>query len=149
MYSAEIAQKRLTSLVDAVRKGPMPAFDPEPHPIEACEEAEKRLSAIFHPEKGLLRALTPAEQRWIMAEVVLCKADFRYWATRYAKIKTKEQTLSRIAFLESQIIILDDIARLEKAAVEGETGDGVLVAVLKARQLGACLSPKTRVLTAA
>jgi hypothetical protein len=137
MYHPEIARKRLDRLVDLVRKRTDPLFEPRISEIKEIDGWIARLEGVFDSEKGLKRALSEAEQRFILNEVTISKADFSYWAARYPRIKTKEQTLSRIVLLESQEIILERVAAAELAAVSRETGDGILLAILKARQLGA------------
>lgn len=74
--------------------------------------------------------LTPEEIRWIRNERAMCRADFLYWATRYAFIIDFTGQLARFNPNLAQQIILDIFSQME-----GE-GIAILVQVLKARQLG-------------
>ena len=137
MYSPVIAEKRLNRVVDAVREAD-PSFDPEPTPQEEARARMTQLQGLCEEGGALLRPLRPEEERWILNELVLSKASFEYWATRYTLIKTKDTTSTPLfPLFESQAIILDRIGKIEEQCHSGERLDGILVAILKARQLGA------------
>lgn len=86
----------------------------------------------------MTRPLSTVEERWILNELVLSKASFEYWATRYTRIKTKDaESASLYPLFESQEIIISKIGKIEDQCHRGERLDGVLIAILKARQLGA------------
>ena len=109
----------------------------DPRPEGRAEDLRTALAALWDPKKGLSRALTPEEEAFILYELTRSKVDFRFWLERYAYIKTKEQTLSRIRLFESQEVMFGRMATSELDAVEGRSGDGVMLLILKARQLGA------------
>ena len=96
-------------------------------------------------------SLTKEEQEFILNERTLAIFDYRYHAERYHFILLDSGGLGLFSFWASQEIVLRHIAELEEALYEaierGDPIDGILIALHKARQLGACLSPETRVLT--
>lgn len=101
-------------------------------------------------------SLTKEEQEFIRNERTMAIFDYRYHAERYHFILLdpvggKGGGLGLFSFWTSQELVLRHIAELEEALYEaierGDPVDGILVALHKARQLGACLSPETRVLT--
>ena len=79
---------------------------------------------------SLIRSFTPAEQRWIQNETILCSLDFRYWFDNYAKIKNKENVPSHIRLNLAQQIMLDIWGEMEEEEI------AIMVQILKARQLG-------------
>jgi hypothetical protein len=84
-------------------------------------------------EKGsyyLERAFTPAEQRWIDNERVLCTLDFRYWAANYARIINKEGQIVPFRIRDAQTVMLDIWGEMEEEEI------AIMVQILKARQLG-------------
>lgn len=137
MYHKEVARKRLERMVGEIRKGPDPGFDPKETPEREVWGRVEEIAALKNEKGELKRALNAAEERFLLNELVMSKADFEYWATRFVRIKTKDAMLEPMRFFESQRIILDKIAEVERQADSGERGDGVVVAILKARQLGA------------
>jgi hypothetical protein len=137
MYSQTVAAQRLVKITDLIREAD-PTFAPQPTPVELAWERSDALEKLVDDKGNLARPLKPEEERWILNELVLSKASFEYWATRYVQIKTKEAESSRLfPLFESQAIILDRIGKIEEQCVAGERLDGILVAILKARQLGA------------
>lgn len=83
------------------------------------------------------RQLTEEEAAFIQNELLLTKIDYRYWAERYSFISIEGSGLARLTpFWESQELILHELARLELEAFLGQRLDGLLIALLKARQLG-------------
>lgn len=137
MYDSQVISVRLSRLADAIRQND-PMFEFQDIPVDVCVETSTRIEAKFDPKEGkLLKQLTKEDEAFMRHELARCKVDYRYWATRYAYIKTKGQEKRRIAFWESQELILKAIAKAEREALAGKTGDGVMLALLKARQLGA------------
>ena len=137
MYSSEVSERRLASMVDAVRVAD-PSFDPQPSSQEESAGRNAELQALMGEDGAMHRPLNTEEERWILGELTLSKASFEYWATRYVLIKTKEvEKTTMFPLLESQEIILRRIGQIEQQCNSGERLDGVLVAILKARQLGA------------
>jgi hypothetical protein len=137
LYSPIVTEVRLNKVVDAIRQAD-PTFEPVETPQEEAKARTAALQQIQGEDGALLRPLKPEEERWILNELVMSKASFEYWATRYTLIKTKEASSTPLfPLFESQAIILDRIGKIEEKCVSGERLDGILVAILKARQLGA------------
>lgn len=83
------------------------------------------------------RALTPDESTFIAHERLLATLDFRYWAERYAVVAKETQDAEPLFPLwASQTLALDRIGALELSRHEHAHPDGILVNILKARQLG-------------
>jgi hypothetical protein len=81
--------------------------------------------------------LTPDESDFILHERLLSTVDFRYWAERYAVIvKESGDAESLFPLWESQELFLARVAQLEHERFEQQHPDGILINVLKARQLG-------------
>lgn len=137
MYNQRVIQSRLNKLAEAIRLGIDPIFEFTDFSIPEVEEWNDRLDPIYDKEAGTLsRGLSPEEESHIRHELSRCKADFLYWATRYAFLKDKNQSLIRFNPTAVQTLLIERIGNTELAALQGKTGDGILLAVLKARQLG-------------
>jgi len=80
--------------------------------------------------------------RWIQNEQILCSVDEHYWATRYAFITDEKSEIFQFNPRVSQEIFFEMVAYFEDLEVAIE------IFCLKARQVGLCLHPDTRVLTA-
>lgn len=137
MYDPGISRRRLDRLVETVRERTDRDFEPRIYSIPEVDRWYQHLETLYDPKKGLTRGLRPDEERFVLNEILISKADAKYWVLRYPKIKTKEARLDRVQLLESQEIIFDRLARAEREAMTGESGDGILLLILKARQLGA------------
>jgi len=128
------------------------AFDVElwEYTLPQVEEWVQRLDALWDPEtETQRRPFKPDEAAFVANERLMGKAGFEYWAERYATISSGGAGLMKLRFWDSQRLILDRIGTIEREArALGADADGVLINVLKARQLGCCLHPATRVLTA-
>ena len=132
MYSPRVVAANLAKLEEAFR------VTLAPHTPDECAEMEARLRDAVDDDGQPQRALTKAEQSFVRDELLLCKADFAYWATRWMKITSKQGMVQPLfPLLDSQQFVLDKIAELEEAAYDGARHDGILVIVLKAaRQVG-------------
>lgn len=88
-------------------------------------------------------SLTKEEQEFILNERTLAIFDYRYHAERYHFILLDSGGLGLFSFWASQEIVLRHIAELEEALYEaierGDPVDGILIALHKARQLGASM----------
>lgn len=129
MYHPSLIQRRLQQQIDVVRLT-TPTFEPMPLDIGRARQWAEHLGdapRILHPE----------EIEHVTSELLLCKSDFRYWAERYGFIKGKQGERELFTFMESQEIILRKVAELEGQAYRKERTDGILIQILKARQLGA------------
>lgn len=100
------------------------------HSIAAVQEANEQIAELIDAKGELIRPLTDEEQRWIMNERAICRADFVYWATRYAYIKDWTGDYILFAPNIAQKIVLDVLSGLEGRGV------AMLLLVHKARQLG-------------
>jgi hypothetical protein len=90
----------------------------------------------------LSRDLNMDEKAFIRNEQLLCMIDFRYWLQRYASLLMDQGGLGSFAEpWESQEILLRVIAAIEdemfEMALRGDSVDGILIFLHKARQLGA------------
>jgi hypothetical protein len=88
----------------------------------------------------LTRPLKPDERQWVRNERLLCRFDFLYWATRYAKIRSFEGTLVTYSPNVAQRILHTIYAENELKRVANASID------LKARQLGVSTDTELRVL---
>jgi len=110
---------------------------------EVGESASRRtdLEKLVKPDGSFTRSFTSEESAFIRNEQILCAMDFRYWL-RYASLIQDQGGLARFDSLwESQELLLRAISVIEDAMLEayarGESVDGILIFLNKARQLGA------------
>jgi len=137
MYHPTVSSKRLDNLASAIRKTSDPAFQFIDLPVDRREGMIARLNSIWNAEEGTLkRPLGLDEEAFIRHEINRCKGDFYYWLTSYCKIKSKNAELVKVKPTHVQDLFLQRIGEVEKASVFDKSGDGILFAVLKARQLG-------------
>ncbi len=107
------------------------------YPVDDCRWFAERLSPYVGPHGTWLRRLTPDEAHYTANERLRCKVDWRYWAERYCMIRKGGTQLAPMYPLwESQEHVLNALARLEFQRYETRDPDGLLLDVLKARQLG-------------
>ena len=137
MYSPAVIAARLAVLEQAVE-----SVLPEGllrTPVSECHAHRKTLDAIWDPDtRTQSRAFSQDEQRFVLTEQLLCKADYRYAAERYIWINYEGQSLRPMYPLwESQELILQAIARVEEERWRSGHPDGLLFNILKGRQLGA------------
>ena len=84
-----------------------------------------------------IRPLTKTEQAFVDATKLRTMFDFPYFAERFCWIDQEGHGLRRLCPLwESQKMVLDQLARLQVANVKSGNKDGLLLNILKARQLG-------------
>jgi hypothetical protein len=85
----------------------------------------------------LTRPLTEDEQLFIASSRVRVIYDFRYFAERFCWIDMEGHGLRRLTpFWESQALVLDQLGRIEQDHQASGSPDGLLLNILKARQLG-------------
>lgn len=137
MYSEAVVARRMSSMASAIRAGGNPTFTFKDFSLAEVDEWVARLDALYNPADDTFTR-TPAgdEEAFIQHELARCKVDFRYWLERYAKITNKKAELVRVIPTHVQNLFLQRVAAEEDRAVSGESGDGILLACLKARQLG-------------
>lgn len=89
-------------------------------------------------EKGqLTRRLSPEEQTFIAATLLLIGIDYRYWAERFVTIDAEGYgTRPLFPLWESQAFVLQILGDLEWRQEQAGSPDGLLLNILKARQLG-------------
>ena len=102
------------------------------HPLAFVERSVAHLDALMQDDGTLRRPLTPDERAFIRNERLVCKMDYLYWASRYARIKhfSENRLVPYVPNVAQQI--MNDI----RAEME-EEGIAVFIQQLKARQLGA------------
>lgn len=89
-------------------------------------------------ERGeTIRAITKDEQEFIASSQVLIAFDFPYFAERFCWIDQEGHGLRRLTPLwESQKLVLQQLGAMEQALASSGSPDGLLLNILKARQLG-------------
>jgi len=84
-----------------------------------------------------LRPLTPEEQTFVEATVARCGFDYPYWARRFAYIDDQGTGLRALYPLwESQEYLIQMLGRLERQRQRDRSPDGLLLNILKIRQVG-------------
>jgi hypothetical protein len=105
--------------------------------LQQCWDWRDRLASVAGKKGALTRSLTPDEAFVIQTERLRCMIDFPYWLERYAVVAKETQDAEPLTPLwASQTLFLNRIAAIEHAHYFGGHPDGILVNVLKARQLG-------------
>jgi hypothetical protein len=95
------------------------------------------MAAYDEQRQERTRVLTAEEQRFIGATQLRVAFDFPYFAERFCWIDEEGHGLRRLApFWESQKMVLEQLGRIEMANVKSGSPDGLLLNILKARQLG-------------
>lgn len=137
MYHKTVVDQRLNKLADGLRARVDPTFTFKEYDPALVAERCAKLESLYDPEtEKLARPLSADEEGFIRHEINRSKVDFGYWAARYARIKTKSAELLPLNFTYVQQLLMKKIADAELETLQGKTGDGILLAVLKARQLG-------------
>lgn len=129
MYHPDRVLERLRALLPAARKllG-LDHFLFKRYTIEQSATATAYLNQEFkktpnYQPKG-------PELEFIVNERAVCRADFKYWALRYAWIRGRGNRVQRFKPNLAQLIILDLLAELDLRQVE------IVLQFLKARRLG-------------
>lgn len=129
--------RRLSKLADAIRLTIDPAFKFTDYAAGHIESMCARLQKLYNPLDGsLARPLSIEEESFIRGEISRCKADFGYWLQHYCHIKNKHAELVLVKPTFVQELFLACVAKEEYHAIVEKSGDGILLATLKARQLG-------------
>lgn len=117
-------------------------FEPERHSVIEAEanvahfnslveyDADGALVSVRDPDKHWRETLEEDERRYIRNEIILCRADFDYFVSRYAYIKSEEDRVVRMTPWVSQQIFLSILAEMQLEEV------ALMLIILKARQLG-------------
>lgn len=106
-------------------------------------EWSAHIASLYDKDGNRTRQLQPEESAFIRNEVSLSAMDFLHWAKHYCKILLNDGGLGPLIPWGSQRIVLDIMGRLEleqyDAGLRGERVNGILIALHKARQLGATM----------
>lgn len=137
MYSASVVAARQQDAERTLAGGLTGALTR--HPPSACHAMQTHLAALWNPElHEPSRPFSQEEEQFVLNERLLCRLDYRYAAERYLWINADGQTLKPMYPLwESQELILKELARVELEHWETRHPDGLLLNILKGRQLGA------------
>lgn len=141
MYHTDVIAERLARAKEHL------GWEPVYHSVEEVDMVNARLHnlAIFDDNGKftgkLVRDYTEQEKWWIRNERSLCACDASYFLTRYCYVKTDKNEIIRFKFRDPQRVYFNVIAELESR------GSAIQLQILKARQLGMCLHPDTKVLT--
>jgi hypothetical protein len=112
--------------------GGLPAY-----PVEEAAALTASAMAAVDDAGHFCRPLTAEEDRFISVAKVRVIYDFPWFAERFCWIDEEGHGLRRLSpFWESQQLVLAQLAALEQAHHETGSPDGLLVNILKARQLG-------------
>lgn len=136
MYHPTVVSAAISKLSDHYAPH-LPQGGLREYSVSEVDEWLARLATQYDEKGRQLRELSLEEQRFVLNELLMSKASFAYWAERYSYISLSGAGLGRMYPLwESQRLILAEIARVELAMYEGEWAGGILIALLKSRQLG-------------
>lgn len=133
MYSEKVVHARRERVETAIKR------QLRVHSVDYCQEMVERLADCRGEKDIEVRKPTDEEVKFIQNELYMTKLSFTYWAERYAWISNKGIGIRRMyPLLESQNLILSEAGRLEEETFFVELGreDGILILLLKARQLG-------------
>lgn len=131
MYSSKVIDTRKTRIETVTKK------KLKEHSIAYCTEMVERLATVRGEKDEELRKLTGEEIAFVQNELYMTKISFPYWAERYAWISDKGIGIRKMyPLLESQNLILAEAGRIEEDTVFSNREDGILILLLKARQLG-------------
>lgn len=137
MYAASVIARTIEAQLAVPR---IRATFPDGLPHYSIADSRQLTGALLQAadDKGVpIRALTHDEQTFIGASQIRCILDYPYFAERFVWIDEEGHGLRPLFPLwESQAFVLRKLAELEIAREVGDHPDGLLLNVLKARQLG-------------
>ena len=137
MYSARVTEAREAALSDAGHLASLPDGKLVRYPHDVCWAMRDRLASIVDTKNRPLREFTGEERAFVLNERLLSKIDYRYYSERYAVVvKETQDAAPLVPRWASQDLFLARIAKLEEDRWEQGHPDGLLLNVLKARQLG-------------
>lgn len=127
--------ERSQSKIESATKLTLKRYD-----IPEVEQRKAEFKRLLKEDGSLTRDLNIEERAFIRNERLLVMIDFRYWLQRYAHLLVDQGGLGTFAEpWESQEIILKFIAHREDEMMDalqrGESVDGILIYLHKARQL--------------
>ena len=129
MYSKKVINQKATAIESAC------PIKLKEYTVDEIDAWAEHFKALVHPNSTeqkpqYTRNLNEQEQLFVANELMMCKINFPYWATRYAFIKRDKGGLCRFSFWESQEMLLETIGSMEDQNIP------VLIINLKARQVG-------------
>lgn len=138
MFSPEVVDRRAWTLAhDSQFAEALRGHPPRVHSLDESWAYRDQLSDAVDPDGTPRRALTDDEQTFLTHELLRCKIDYRYCSDRYAVIAKEGGDTAPIApRWASQELFLEQLGRLEWEHLQQGHPDGLLVNILKARQLG-------------
>lgn len=146
MFSPTVIAAREAALIDQFGEA-LPGGTLTRYPLDICWGMRDQLTDAVDEKGTPTRALTPDEQAFITNEQLVSTLDYRYWSERYAIVnKEAQDTAPLTPRWASQELFLARVAAIEESRFTAGHPDGILVNVLKARQLG--ISTETEVLLA-
>lgn len=146
MFHPEVIAARLAhttaDLADLLPGGRLPTYS-----HDECWARQRALADAVTAKREPLREITSEESAFILHERLRCKLDYRYFSERYAVVTKETQDASPLVpRWASQDLFLARLAELEYRRHQDGHPDGLLVNILKARQLG--VSTETEVILA-
>lgn len=129
MFDPRLCDRRLAQQMDVLRQRRPSLQAADYTPAEA-------LAWVARLDGKADKPLSHEEQDFVVATLARSKSDFRWWAERYAYVKTKELTKEPMRLWDSQRFILDKVAEREWLLHSGGSGN-MWFQVNKGRQLGA------------
>lgn len=132
MYSAKTIAASVLALENAYHRE-LREFTPE-----ECAEFKDRLVDAFSDKGKPLRDYSMEERAFVENELLMTKASYPYWASRYCIINRDASNLAPMyPLLPSQEFIIEEVGRIEDEIASGEREDGILINLLKGgRQIG-------------
>ena len=132
MYDRGVTQRNLElASQEIAKRHALPAkWQLEPSTPGEIAEMVAHLDGLLDDKGVPRRDLTREEGLWVLCEATLCKNDFEYYATNYARIVNWESRVVPFVANKAQRIMTDVVAEMERARW------AVLIQSLKARQLG-------------
>jgi len=124
------------------------------YPVEKCVKVYEHFQSITqsdgkkswyqrsgegHTQENFV--LQKWESEWIRNELLMCRCSFEYWFYRYFFLKDISGSIRRPDTTVAIQMFLDVIRELDLKRLP------MMLLILKARQLGMCLDPSTRILT--
>lgn len=138
MYSRRLCDVRESALLaDPGFRTIFPTGIPRYSLADSAQFTAQLIAAVDPTTLQPLRAFTADEQEFLRATRLRTTFDFEYFAERFVWIDEEAHGLRRLYPLwESQTFALDALGRLEWDRYQSNHPDGLLVNILKARQLG-------------
>lgn len=136
MFHPDVIAARIAQLEAQVAQV-LPGGKLPSHSLDECWTRRDALATAVNTKGVLTRELTEGERIFILAEQLRATVDFPYWSQRWAIVAKETQDAEPLTPMwASQNLFLEIVGALEYQRWSTHHPDGVLVNVLKARQLG-------------